>query len=157
MVKGYESADVLVVTNQMSNNECGSLIVSLKGGKSRVIKGSMVIMTGTRRSNNIYVLDGHVIQGSAMIAEEKEMNHTMLWHKRLGYMSEQGLLELGKQQLLIGLKQNEVEFCEHCVMGKEKRFSFKKGIHTTKGILDYTRANLWGPAKVESLGWASYF
>ena len=34
--------------------------------------------------------------------------------------------------------------------------SFGKGIHSTKGTLDYVHSELWGPSQVPTKGGASY-
>jgi hypothetical protein len=37
----------------------------------------------------------------------------------------------------------KLEFCEHCVFGKQKRVSFSLSTHCTKDILDYIHSDLW--------------
>ncbi|KAJ0869659.1 putative RNA-directed DNA polymerase [Helianthus annuus] len=136
--------------------ESEGYVVSLKNGKARVIKGSMVVLTGTRRANNIYVLDGYAVCGEVAVAEKKE-NAAMLWHKRLGHMSSQGMKELIKQGVIKDLVNCDFGLCENCIMGKTHRVKFSKGIHRSKGVLDYVHADLWGPARTMSLGGALYF
>uniref|UniRef100_A0A251V331 Putative zinc finger, CCHC-type n=1 Tax=Helianthus annuus TaxID=4232 RepID=A0A251V331_HELAN len=131
--------------------------VSLKNGKAKIIKGSMVIFTGTRRGNNIYMLDGKVSQGVNCSVERPKISDAVLWHRRLGHISDQGLNELKKQEVLGNFDGREAGFCEHCILGKSHRVRFTKGIHSTKGILDYVHADLWGPARTISLGGALYF
>ena len=43
------------------------------------------------------------------------------------------LVKLG---LLRGEKIRKLEFCEHCVMGKQRKVKFGIAIHNTEGILD---------------------
>ena len=50
-----------------------------------------------------------------------------------------------------------MEFCEHCVKGKQTRVKFGTAIHNTKGILDYVHSDVWGPSKTPSLGGKHYF
>ena len=33
---------------------------------------------------------------------------------------------------------------KHCIFGKHKRVKFNASVHTTKGILDYVHAGVWG-------------
>jgi hypothetical protein len=47
-----------------------------------------------------------------------------LWHHRLGHMSEKGIQILHKINLFPYLKQIDLDFCEHCVYGKQKRVIF---------------------------------
>lgn len=39
-----------------------------------------------------------------------------------------------------------LRFCEHCVLGKQIRFKFSKGSHTSRHNLEHTHLNLWGIA-----------
>ncbi|KAK0593076.1 hypothetical protein LWI29_030396 [Acer saccharum] len=52
------------------------------------------------------------------------------------------------------LKSVEVDFCESCVLGKQKRVSFKK---TGKGEAGTSAFDVWGPASVSSTGGKQYF
>ncbi|KAJ0522195.1 putative RNA-directed DNA polymerase [Helianthus annuus] len=131
--------------------------VSFREGKARVIKGSMVVLSGTRIKNNIYMLDCKVVDGVAAVASEEGDDEALKWHKRLGHISQQGLIELSKQQVLGDLKNCDISFCESCVLGKQKRVKFSKGKHSSKGVLDYVNSDLWGPARTETLGGGRYF
>ena len=67
----------------------------------------------------------------------QNLNKTMLWHMRLGHMSERGLVELSKQGVLGVYKIEPLKFCEDCVLGKSSRVKFSTGIHNSKGTLDF--------------------
>ncbi|KAI9195220.1 hypothetical protein LWI28_012848 [Acer negundo] len=57
-----------------------------------------------------------------------------------------------------GLKSIEVDFCESCILGKQKRVSFKKtGRAPTKEKLELVHTDVWGPASVSSIGGKQYF
>jgi hypothetical protein len=92
--------------------------VNLRNGKAKVIKGSMVVLSGSRTSNNLYLLDGFALGGAVSVVAERHDNLPMLWHRRLGHMSGQGLAELKKQEIVDSLSNCEFGFCEHCIMGK---------------------------------------
>ncbi|KAJ0489574.1 putative RNA-directed DNA polymerase [Helianthus annuus] len=130
--------------------------VSLRDGKAKIINGSMVVLTGVRRGNNIYFLEGDAVSNSVNVVEDTS-SEAMLWHRRMGHISAQGLVELNKHEVFGNLKDCNVGFCEHCVLGKSHRVKFSRSTKFTKGILDYIHADLWGPAKVISLGGARYF
>ena len=49
---------------------------------------------------------------------------TKMRHHRMGHMSEKGIKILHEINLLPDLKQIELDFCEHCVYGKQKRVRF---------------------------------
>ena len=51
---------------------------------------------------------------------------------------------LSKRNFLSGHKVKNLDFCEHCVSGKLLRSKFpKKGVHRTKGTLDYIHMDCW--------------
>ena len=65
-----------------------------------VSKGAMVVMRGHKISGNIYKLLGNTILGGVAVVSEFEDDDTLLWHMRLGHMSEHGMRELYKRNLL---------------------------------------------------------
>ena len=77
---------------------------------------------------------------------------TMLWHNRLGHMSEKSM------KVLPGLKCVNMDFCESCVYGKQKRVSFMKiGKEKKSERLELVHTDVWGPAQVSSLGGSHYY
>ena len=54
-------------------------------------------------------------------AVTSEMNPTMLWHHRLGHMSEKGMDMLVARGKLTGLKKVENVLYEPCILVKQKR------------------------------------
>jgi hypothetical protein len=53
----------------------------------KVTKGAMVVMKGQINSKNIYKLLGSTVVGG-IASVESESDCTILWHMRLGHMSE---------------------------------------------------------------------
>ena len=76
------------------------------------------------RRSSIYMLIGKIVIGKVAYADNQTVDKTRLWHMRLGHVSEKGLQELGKQNLLGGDKIDSLGFCEQCVLGKAKRVKF---------------------------------
>jgi hypothetical protein len=75
----------------------------------KVTKGAMVAMKGQKSLKNIYkLLRSTVIGGIASIKSDSDC--TILWHMRLGHMSERGVLELHKRNLLKGVKTYKLDF-----------------------------------------------
>lgn len=117
----------------------------------KVTKGSMVVMKAPR-FHKLYFLEGKTIVGTAAVASvNDDVDSTKLWHMRLGHAGEKALQGLMKQGLLKGAKSGKLDFCEHCVLGKQTRVSFGTAIHQTRGILDYVHSDVWGPTKTASL------
>ncbi|KAL5554000.1 hypothetical protein UlMin_041401 [Ulmus minor] len=103
---------------------------------------------------NLYKLLKDIIQGGAVAATHSEPSNDNidLWHIRPGHLSECGLNELHKRNLLNGVKGCKLGFCKICVMGKQRRISFSTSSHTSKGILDYVHTDVWGPFPIASHG-----
>ncbi|KAG8480131.1 hypothetical protein CXB51_025349 [Gossypium anomalum] len=129
-----------------------------ESGVLKISKGSLVVMKGQRKTAKLYVLQGSTVTGDAAVASSSlsDDDITKLWHMRLGHMSENGMVELSKRGLLDGQGICKLNFCEHCVFGKQKRVRFTRGIHNTKGTLEYIHSDLWGPSRVPSKGGANY-
>ncbi|KAM0058194.1 putative RNA-directed DNA polymerase [Helianthus debilis subsp. tardiflorus] len=81
-----------------------------------------------------------------------------LWHNRLGHMSEKGLKMLAQKGKFPDLKKVETEFCEPCVLGKQKRVTFVKKSRTPKAQkLELVHSDVYGPTSVTSLGGSRYY
>ena len=67
--------------------------IRTNNGIMKIIKGALVVLKARKTVANMFVLIGETHHGakasivSASPAEEK----TMMWHKKLGHMSEKGL------------------------------------------------------------------
>ncbi|KAK3016566.1 hypothetical protein RJ639_005827 [Escallonia herrerae] len=68
------------------------------GGVMRIMKGVLVVMKGLKQ-NNLYLLQGSTVTGAASTSSSSDIDSdtTMLWHMRLGHMSEMGMDVLSKQ------------------------------------------------------------
>nr|GEW35058.1 retrovirus-related Pol polyprotein from transposon TNT 1-94 [Tanacetum cinerariifolium] len=57
--------------------------VKLQSGKVKVINGFMVVLSGIRRDNCVYSLDGHAMEGELNSSVEEKDSLAQVWHKRL--------------------------------------------------------------------------
>ncbi|KAE8673094.1 hypothetical protein F3Y22_tig00111812pilonHSYRG00176 [Hibiscus syriacus] len=106
--------------------------VTMRDGVLKVTYGALVMMKGIRK-NNLYYYQGSTIIGAVVAASGgDDLDATQLWHMRLGHAGEKSLKILAKKGLLKGAKACKLNFCEHCVMGKQKRVKFGTTIHNTK-------------------------
>ncbi|GJT48090.1 retrovirus-related pol polyprotein from transposon TNT 1-94 [Tanacetum coccineum] len=138
----------------LSTLEANGCKYSGEGGVMKIFKGALVLMKAIQ-SGGLYVLQGTVVYGTAGVATSKaSLDDSKLWHYRLGHMGEKGMKYLAKKGL-IKVSCN-LEFCEHCVFGKQKKVSFSPGIHRTRDALDYIHSDLWGPSPVTSRGGKRY-
>ncbi|KAM1225757.1 hypothetical protein ACFX13_045186 [Malus domestica] len=129
--------------------ESKGLKITMEGGVLKAVYGALVVMKSTRR-NNLYFLQGSTVIGGVAVTEAADADSTdttRLWHMRLGHAGEKAWQGLVKQGLLKGAKACKLEFCEHCVLGKQTRVKFGTAIHHTKGILDYVHTDVWRPSK----------
>ncbi|GJU03531.1 retrovirus-related pol polyprotein from transposon TNT 1-94 [Tanacetum coccineum] len=124
--------------------------IKLQSGKVKVIYSSRVILSGTRRDNCVYYLDGHEVAGELNASVEEKDSLAHVWHKRLGHICEARLQVLEKQEFSGKKSLGKLDFCENCVLEKSHRVSFYVGRHTIQGVIDYVYSNLWGPSQVES-------
>ena len=138
--------------------ESKGFTIILQNGILKVVSGALVVMKGIRR-NNLYLYQGSTTVGTAAAVSEadKVAEMSRLWHMRLGHAGEKSLQTLAMQGLLKGAKTCKLDFCEQCVLGKQKRVKFGTAIHNTEGILDYIHTDVWGPTKTDSLGGKHYF
>ncbi|WVZ07194.1 hypothetical protein V8G54_020540 [Vigna mungo] len=135
--------------------DLGGYTTKVEDGVMRVCSGDSVVAKGRRR-NGLYILEGSTVIGHVSVASGTE-NTARLWHLRMGHISEKGLEELEKQNLLLGDKLQKLDFCDHCVLGKSHRIPFGKGKHSTERPFEYVHADLWGPARTLTHGGGAYF
>lgn len=117
-----------------------------KSYRLNVFKGKDEILAGDY-CDTLYFLDGTPVKGEVNAAEEV-LDKTSLWHSRLGHMSVKGLRCLVKAGFLKDLEVTYKQECEHCVLGKFHKISFKKGKHNSEEPLAYVHSDLWGSPKV---------
>ena len=80
----------------------------------KVTKGALGVAKG-EKVGTLYLCKGNI---DSSIALASTRTYTTLWHHRLGNMSEKGMQILQSRKLFPGLKQIDLEFCEHCAYGK---------------------------------------
>uniref|UniRef100_A0A2N9JAK8 Uncharacterized protein n=1 Tax=Fagus sylvatica TaxID=28930 RepID=A0A2N9JAK8_FAGSY len=125
------------------------------GGVLRIGKGALIVINGIL-VNDLYLLQGSTIVGVAAVSSADLDSNTHLWHMHLAHMSEADMYILSKQGLLNGQKIGKLDFCEHCVFGKQCRVKFSIAQHRTKGTVDYIHLDLWGPSPVSLKGGHRY-
>ena len=114
----------------------------------------MVVAKG-EKVGALYLCKGNI---DSSIALASIGTYTTLRHHRLGHMSEKGMHILQSRKLLPGLKQIDLEFCEHCVFGKQKRVIFLRvGKKKKSEKLELVHTVVWRPAQVSSLGGSNYY
>ncbi|KAK3007373.1 hypothetical protein RJ639_016049 [Escallonia herrerae] len=116
----------------------------------KMTKGSMVVVRG-ERVGTLYTLSG--TQNHSISLTFTENQRTTLWHHRLGHLSESGMKILHSKNALPGMKNIQLDFCEGCVYGKQKRVSFwRDGKEKKIERLELVHTDVCGPTTVKSLG-----
>ena len=84
-------------------------------GQYRLTKDSMVVAKGNRISL-LYHVSANLSSVYANVLEKEDP--CVLWHKRLGHMSEKGMTVLAKKNLLKAMKGVHLNKCADCRVGK---------------------------------------
>nr|GEY42159.1 retrotransposon protein, putative, Ty1-copia subclass [Tanacetum cinerariifolium] len=91
--------------------------VKLQSSKIKVINGSRIVLSRTRRDNCVYSLDGHAVAGELNDSVEENDSLAYVWHKRLGHISEVGLQVLEKQGLFGKKSLGSDRLCSFRIIG----------------------------------------
>ena len=119
----------------------------------KITKGNLVVARGQKRGT-LYMVE---ISDAEAHAVEK-VGASTLWHQRLGHMSEKGMKMLVSKGRIPDLKTVTAEFCEPCVLGKQKKVTFKKIGHPPKsGKLELVHSDVYGPTSVSSVGGSRFY
>ena len=84
----------------------------------RVTKGVLTMMKEKRTMKNIYKLLRKIVVDGVVVVESDHDNCTKLWHMRVGHLSECGMTEMHKRNMLKGVKSYKLELYEFYVLGK---------------------------------------
>jgi len=106
----------------------------------KISHGALIIVKGSKM-NRLYILDGSILIGHASVASVTSHNNSELWHLRLGHINERGLVKLSKQSLLGKNKFDKLEFCEHCILGKQHSVRFGSGMHYSSRPFEYVHSD----------------
>ncbi|XP_073153536.1 uncharacterized mitochondrial protein AtMg00300-like [Henckelia pumila] len=111
----------------------------------KIVKGALVVMKAEKVAANLYVLLGktHKETELAIASIGSGEESTVLWHRKLGHMSERGMKILSERKLLPGLTKVTLPFCEHCVTSKQHRLKFGTSTAKSKGILELIHSDVW--------------
>ena len=70
--------------------EASDIVISVRDGDLRMIKGSMVVMKGVRR-DNLYYLKGSTVTGQVETSSSSDDGCTEVWQVKVGYGDERSL------------------------------------------------------------------
>jgi hypothetical protein len=141
----------LISTGKLASEGCISIFTDKVW---KVTKGSLVIIKG-EKVGTLYLCTGNTDSSIYLASTGVDI---ALWHHRIGHMSEKGMQILHKINLFPDLKQIDLDFCEHCVYGKQKRVRFLRVEKEKKSErLELVHTYVWGPDQVSCLGVSRYY
>ncbi|KAE8657742.1 hypothetical protein F3Y22_tig00116983pilonHSYRG00074 [Hibiscus syriacus] len=121
-----------------------------------VFCGALVVLKGEKIAANLYMLKGETLVEAEASVASCSLDSAMLWHQKLGHMSEQGIKVLVEQKLLPDLTKVSLPLCDHCITSKQHRLKFNTSNSRGKSVLELVHSDVW-QAPVTSLGGAKYF
>ncbi|KAE8661431.1 putative WRKY transcription factor 4 [Hibiscus syriacus] len=126
---------------------------TFSGCEWKITKGALVIARG-KKTGTLYITSNLENIITATDADGK----SNLWHQRLSHMSEKRMKTLLSKGKLSDLKNINVELCEDCIFGKQKKVNFAKIGKTPKAQkLELVHTDVWGPSPVPSLVGSLYY
>ena len=141
------------------------------GGEFRVAQGkcelrdksNQVIGIG-RNIRRLYLLDAYAEkttseQASIAVTGQDSWDS---WHRKYGHLSITGLQQLYAKGMVKGLTIDDptqsFQQCEPCIQAKQHRQSFpKEAEHRSEQPGELTYSDVWGPARVASIGGSKYY
>ena len=92
------------------------------------IKKGVMVMAHDKKEGTLHMTLG---SGASISIASSELD-IGVWHRRLGHMSEKRMKVILSKNELSGLKSIDLDFCEECVHGKQRRVGFSKARKTLK-------------------------
>ncbi|KAH9762162.1 Integrase catalytic domain-containing protein [Citrus sinensis] len=142
----------LLSLGQIDNHGCKTHV---ENEIMKIVKGELVLMKAEKIGANLFMLKRETLQEADECVASNGEESTMMWHLKLGHMSEQSLKILSEQKLLPGLNSVSLPFCEHCVTSKQHRLKFSRFIARSKCILDLIHSDVWESPDI-SMGGVKY-
>ncbi|KAG9446257.1 hypothetical protein H6P81_012385 [Aristolochia fimbriata] len=122
--------------------------ITFENNSWKVSRGALTLIKG-KAVGTLYPLCTKVDQIISLAAEKDDK--ASLWHRWLGHLSESGMRILHSKTVLTGITNICFDFCEDCVLGKQKQVSFNKdGREKKSNRLDLVHTDVWGPAQEKS-------
>lgn len=124
--------------------------IKIHKGFTKLFYNSKEIISSPK-VNVVCILQAEPLVETLLVSARSSDDKSLIWHKRLGHVSEKGMIILNKLGCFGKDNIKSLKFCEDCVIGKQNKLPFKIGIHKSTSILNYLHAHLWGLASVSTL------
>ena len=111
----------------------------------------------------LYVLK--IMEDQVNIASEELESDLFLWHCRLGHLGMDNVIKIANGNMVKGIGHLSLEskpFCEGCVMGKQHRCPYRKGIsyratEPFELMMCVDHSDVCGPMSESSIGGSRYY
>jgi hypothetical protein len=129
--------------------------VQFVGEKCEITRNSKVLAVG-KMQEKLYVLK---IVTDEHVHIAKEDSNLELWHYRFGHLGMHNVNKLMNDDMVEGMDSvndgGKDSVCEGCVMGKQHRTKYPKGVATEP--FELVHSDVCGPMSVNSIGGSRYF
>ncbi|GJZ41047.1 retrovirus-related pol polyprotein from transposon TNT 1-94 [Tanacetum coccineum] len=145
--KEFNGGTVLLSDNRAcAIKGTGKVRVQMKDGSSFMLENVRYIPELKRNLISVGTLDQEaytmklhngrvkVIKGEASVGIQENESLAQVWHKRLGHISEVGLHELERRDVLGNKGLGKLEFCENCVLGKSTTRFVSSGFSSSVAV-----------------------
>ena len=65
-----------------------------------------------------------------------------LWHSWMGHISDRGLTELSRRDMITVMKKEGNDLCEPCIFDKQHRVKFANSTKYSKEVLDLVHSDV---------------
>lgn len=116
-----------------------------------------VLMKVQRSENRLYKIGLKI--GSQVCLQAKITNDAWKWHARMGHVNFDSLRKMSSKRMVLGLPhlEQENQFCESCLVGKQTRTSFPQATsYRATRMLELVHADLCGPISPPTIGGNRY-
>ncbi|MCO5573286.1 hypothetical protein L7F22_027055 [Adiantum nelumboides] len=113
------------------------------------------------KNGRLFKLKMNATHNANFSSHSSSSSSLILWHKRLGHIIHQSIMNLKKEGLVEGLPtfqvNEEPNLCPSCQFGKQQRRRFNKSTYRARQPLELIHSDVWGPSQTTSMGGAHYF
>ena len=132
--------------------------VDFEGNVCRISRNSKLLAVGEMQGK-LYILKTVPDEHLNIAKDNTDMQ---LWHCRFGHLGMDNVSKLVKSKMVKGMdcnvKAERKSVCEPCVMGKQHRTPYPKGVSTrATEVFEVVHSDVCGPMSVNSLGGSQYF
>lgn len=124
-----------------------------------ISKNGQIQMTADR-VGDLYFAREEIKSKDSVFNAVKQLKSTEIWHRRMGHVSKDALVNAVRKGYIIGPKDANTDrdiVCEVCCKGKMTRTPFPKASTRESDLLDIIHTDVCGPMRVESQGGSKYF